>query len=150
LVSDTQESLAWTAVTFPQQGYVWFALKDPQVLRETILWVSNGGRHYPPWNGRHVDVMGLEEVTSYFHYGLAESARQNPASGQGYATCHQFDPTKPVTVNYIMAVAAVPTGFDQVDSIAVSAKRDAVQLRSVSGRNVLIPLDVSFLKTHKV
>ena len=66
---------AWTAVTFPQERYVWFALKDPRILRETIFWLSNGGRHYPPWSGRHVNVMGLEEVTSYFHLGLAESAR---------------------------------------------------------------------------
>jgi hypothetical protein len=41
---------AWTAVIFPEQRYVWFALKNPRLLR------SNGGRHYAPWHGRHVSV----------------------------------------------------------------------------------------------
>ena len=73
IVSDVKEPFAWTAVTFLEEGYVWFALKDPRVLRETVFWFSNGGRHYPPWNGRHINVLGLEEVCSNFHPGLAES-----------------------------------------------------------------------------
>src|SRR5205814_1633800 len=101
LVSDTGAPFAWTAVTFLKQRYVWFALKDPGVLRETIFWISNGGRHYPPWNGRHVNVMGLEEVTSYFHLGLAESARKNPLSTKGIPSCVQLNPRRPLTVNYI-------------------------------------------------
>ena len=87
LVSDADLPFAWTAVAFPKERYVWFALKDPRILRETIFWLSNGGRHYPPWNSRHVNVMGLEEVTSYFHSGLAESARTNPISKKGFPTC---------------------------------------------------------------
>src|SRR5690606_20883803 len=48
LASDPALPLAWTAVTLPEEGYVWFTLKDPRVLRQTVLWISNGGRHYPP------------------------------------------------------------------------------------------------------
>ena len=59
MVSDTRLPFAWTAVAFPQQRQVWFALKDPRLLRATIFWISNGGRYYPPWNGRHRNVMGL-------------------------------------------------------------------------------------------
>lgn len=61
LINDPNAKLAWTAVSFPDEGYVWFALKDPKVLASTLLWMSNGGRHYAPWNGRHHSVMGLEE-----------------------------------------------------------------------------------------
>jgi len=57
LVSDASLPLAWTAVTFPQERFVWFALKNPRVLRQTVFWISNGGRHYPPWSSRHVNVM---------------------------------------------------------------------------------------------
>src|ERR1035441_4907086 len=39
LVSNAEAAFAWTAVTFPKERYVWFALKDPRVLRETILWL---------------------------------------------------------------------------------------------------------------
>ena len=89
MVSDASLPFAWTAVTFPAERYVWFAIKDPRVLRQTVFWISNGGRYYAPWNGRHTGIMGLEEVTSYFHPGLAESAgpqshlRQGPADPPG-------------------------------------------------------------------
>jgi hypothetical protein len=45
LVSDVKTPFAWSTVTFPEQRYVWFALKDPRILRETVFWMSNGGRH---------------------------------------------------------------------------------------------------------
>ncbi|HEY5792469.1 MAG TPA: hypothetical protein VIS74_04170, partial [Chthoniobacterales bacterium] len=81
-----RQPLAWTAAAFPREGFVWFALKDPRVLASTVFWHSNGGRHYAPWNGRHRGVLGLEEVTSYFHTGLAESAAPNPVSARGIPT----------------------------------------------------------------
>ncbi|MFA5057355.1 MAG: hypothetical protein WC485_04535, partial [Opitutaceae bacterium] len=145
LVSDVRQPFAWTAVTFPAEGYVWFSIKDPRVLRQTIFWFSNGGRHYPPWSGRHVNVMGLEEVTSYFHYGLPESAKKNPLITKGYVTCHQLDPKKPLVVNYIMAVAPIPKGFDHVAAITPAADHQSVRLTSRSGRTVVAPLDLDFI-----
>jgi hypothetical protein len=117
--ADPKLSRAWTAVTFPKQGYVWFALRDPRVLTGTILWISNGGRHYAPWNGRHFNVMGLEDVTSYFHEGIASSAKANPATRAGYQTALRLAPDKPLVVDYTMAVAPVPRTFGHVRSIVV-------------------------------
>ena len=102
LVSDPSNRFAWTAVTYPDQRFAWFALKDPAVLRHTVFWLSNGGRHYAPWNGRHTGVLGLEEVTAYFHYGLSPSAGGNPLRDRGYATCLELDEGTPVDVRYIM------------------------------------------------
>jgi hypothetical protein len=138
LTGDDSRPFAWTAVTFPRQRYVWFALKDPRVLTNTILWISNGGRHYPPWNGRHVNVLGLEEVTAHFHYGLAESVRAK--------VCRQLDPDRPLVVNYILAVAPVPAGFDRVT--AIRAGDQSVTLRAASGRSVRVPLDAGFLRRN--
>jgi len=146
LVMVTHEAapdFAWTAVTFPEQRYVWFALKDPRVLRSTVLWISNGGRHYPPWNGRHVSVMGLEDVTAYFHLGLAESARPNAISKRGIATCLTLKAAVPLTVNYIMGVAAIPRKWGRVKTIIPDAK--GVTLHGTQGRAVHVPLDFSFL-----
>jgi hypothetical protein len=143
IVHEARPDFAWTAVAFPEQGYVWFSLKDPRALRSTVFWISNGGRHYAPWNGRHVDVLGLEDVTSYFHYGLAESARANPVSQRGYPTSVTLNPKSPLPVSYIMAVAAIPRGFDRVKSIV--PERGSVRLLSTSGLSVTAPLDVSFL-----
>jgi len=145
LASDPDLPFAWTAVSFPEQQYVWFALKDPKVLRQTLFWMSNGGRHYSPWSGRHINAMGLEEVTSYFHEGLAESVRENPIAAAGYPTSILLDPKNPLTVNYIMAAAKSPKGFDRVANIEVDAKNGGVKLTSDSGKQILSAIDIAFL-----
>ena len=145
LVADPDLELAWTAVSYPEAGYVWFALKNPRVLRNTILWMSNGGRHYPPWNGRHIGVLGLEEVTSYFHFGIAQSAEANPLSAMGVPTTLTLESAKPLKVEYIMAVAAIPTGFDRVKRLETSADKDEVTLTSESGVSIDVPLRHRFI-----
>ncbi len=133
----------WTAVTFPQARYVWFSLKDPRVLASTVLWHSNGGRHYPPWNGRHRRVLGLEEVTSYFHYGLKDSATPNDVNQEGIPTCLNLTPTKPLVVNTILGVAAIPAGFDRVRSIKPGNGK--ILLESFSGKSARSKVDTAFL-----
>lgn len=145
LDADERQRFAWTAVTFPAQGYVWLALRDPRVLRQTIFWHSNGGRHYPPWNGRHINVLGIEDVTSYFHYGLAESVKKNPLTSEGRITCHTLDPAHPLAVNYIIAVAPIPTGFDRLAAVQPSADGQSVQLVARNKLRVSLPLDLGFL-----
>lgn len=134
---------AWSAVTFPREGHVFFALKDPAVLRHTVLWHSNGGRHYPPWNGRHVNVLGLEEVTSYFHLGLAESVKPNAISRAGLPTAVQLDPKKPLRVAHIFAMAAVPRGFDEMKTITRAP--GGVTLTARSGKKVFAPVELDFV-----
>ncbi len=148
LETDPRPAFAWTAVTFPAQRYVWFTLKDPRVLRYTILWLSNGGRYFAPWNGRHVNVMGVEEATSYFHYGIAESAGKNPLVSKGKPTTHCLQADRPMAVNLVMAVAAIPAGFDRVKSIVPAANRQSVRLTSHSGKSVSVPLALEFLQTN--
>lgn len=142
MVTDPNLDFGWTAVVFPSQGYAWFALKDVSVLRNTIFWISNGGRHYAPWNGRHVNVMGLEEVTSYFHPGLAESVQSNPLSERGFATTLELDPKKPTTVNYIFGVVAVPPEVRKIETIERSER--GIMLHG-NGLRAEVPLDVEFL-----
>lgn len=143
LVHAAREDFAWTAVAFPSEGYVWYALKDPRVLQSTILWISNGGRHYPPFNGRHVNVMGLEEVTSYFHYGLAESAQENAVTREGFVTSVELDNATPLMVNYIMGVAAIPPSFQGVK--AIHAEKGQITLISTDGETIQTPVDTEFL-----
>jgi hypothetical protein len=147
VVADATLPFAWTAVTFPKERYVWFALKDPRVLRQTVLWISNGGRHYPPWSGRHINILGLEEVTAYFHFGLAESAGKNPVSEMGHPTSVMLDPSAPLTVSYIMGVAKIPSGFDSVKHIEANGD-EGIVLHSANGKQVKAPLDISFLNPN--
>jgi hypothetical protein len=143
IAHQAEPDFAWAAVAFPKQRYVWFALKDPRVLSSTVFWISNAGRHYPPWNGRHSSVMGLEDVTSLFHYGLAASAQKNPFSERGIATCVDLRPFPPLLVNYIMAVAPIPANWGAVKSI--SRATGGVMLHAAKGREVFAPLDVDYL-----
>jgi len=145
LVADPSLKVAWNAVAFPEEGYVWFALRDPRVLASTVLWISNGGRHYPPWNGRHVNVMGVEDVTSWFHYGLAQSAETNPLTTLGYATHRVLSAEKPLVVRYVMGVAPIGKRFERVADILLG--KDSITLEGEAGDAVKVPLDVNFLDT---
>ena len=147
LVGKPGRSLGWSAVTFPQERWVFLQLKDPEVLRNTLLWHSNGGRHYAPWNGRHRGVLGLEETTSYFHFGLAESAKPNALSRAGCPTAVMLSPKKPLRVAHIFAVAAIPRGFDLVADVRRAA--GGVTLISASGRQVDVAVDTDFLRNSE-
>ncbi len=136
---------AWTAIAFPEDGYVWFALKDVATLPSTLLWMSNGGRHYPPWNGRHVDTLGLEEVSSYFAHGLAESVRPSALTNDHVPTHHRLNPRQPLTIRYIMAVEAIPRDFERVADIESIPGRAGVTLVSDTGHRVLAAVDSGFL-----
>lgn len=145
MASDPKLPFAWTALVVAEEGYVWFSLKNPRILRSTVFWMSNGGRHYAPWSGRHRHAIGLEEVTANFHLGLADSAKPNPLNKAGIETIVQLDPKKPLSVPYIMAVAAIPRGFDVVKSIRSSADGKSVTLTSQSGKTITVPLNVNFV-----
>jgi len=139
-----KQPLAWSTVTVATHGYLWFALRDPRVLASTILWQSHGGRHYAPWSGRHRRVLGVEDVTSYFHFGLAESASPNPLSASGVPTVLSLRSNRPLVVNYIMGVAALPRRFDRVKS--VEPRGDHIRIVPVSGTAIEHPVDLAFLK----
>ena len=144
LTADPKLPFAWNAVTFPHERYVYFALRDPRVLRHTLLWISNGGRHYPPWNGRHLSVMGIEDTTSYFHLGLVESVQPNPVNRRGIPTALTLNPKKPIAINYILGVAEIPKGFDRVKEIKRTA--DGIELVAASGKRVRTAVETGFLE----
>jgi len=134
---------AWSAAVFSREGYVWFSLKDPRELASTVMWHSNGGRHYAPWNGRHRGVLAMEEVTSHFHDGLAESAAPNALNARGIPTVLTLNRRRPTVVNVIMGVAAIPEGFEQVR--AIERGQGEVILTGAGDRRVRVPLDWEFL-----
>jgi hypothetical protein len=146
VVHDPDQPWAWTAVAFPQQRYVWFSLKNPRLLRNTVFWISNGGRHYAPWNGRHVNVLGIEDTTAYFHLGLAESARPNPLSARGFPTCLALGRQTPLVIPYLMGVARIPAGFDRVASLTSGTTANTIVITSVNGKKTTVPVALDFLE----
>jgi hypothetical protein len=131
------QPFAWSAAVM--DGYVWFSLKNPADFPCTILWISNGGRTAPPWNGRHLGRMGIEDVCSHFAEGVDRS-RLGILEKQGVATTRRFRKDSPVTLRNIHAVAAVPDGFGAVSGI-VPHGESAVKLTGESGGETVVPLD---------
>ena len=146
LATQERGPYAWVAVTFPRERYTWFALRDPQVLRHTVLWHSNAGRHYSPWSSRHQNVLGIEDITGFFHYGLAASAKPNALTRRGAATCVELKRRTPLIVNYVMAVARVPAGFTETTRIEPGRKGASVRLISGKGQRVTVNLGYEFVR----
>jgi hypothetical protein len=145
--ADPTLDFAWSAVTYPAAGYVWFALRDPKQLASTLLWFSNGGRHFSPWNGRHVNVMGIEDITAFFHVGIAASCRANLLTARAISTCLRPDGEGRLSIPYIQGVARIPQGFDRLTSIERNEKGDAVYLHAVSDAVIEVPCYIDFLRT---
>jgi hypothetical protein len=108
------QPFAWTAATF--DDYVWFSLKNALDFPATLFWISNGGRSAHPWENRHLGRVGLEEVCSYFCYGL-EASRENRLAAYGVPTTREFFADETVRLPVIQGVALVDEGFGQVQSI---------------------------------
>ncbi|HOL66644.1 MAG TPA: hypothetical protein PKX93_04205 [bacterium] len=144
LVSNPSLPFAWSAVSFPEEGYLWFGLKNPRQLACTLLWMSNGGRHYPPWNGRNRNTMGVEEVTSYFHYGLKESASPNPFSREGIKTYLSLSPRSSTIISYLMGCVAMPPKFGAVKEIRPD-REGKTALIIGEGARVETPLDWNWI-----
>jgi hypothetical protein len=147
LCTDPGVEFGWSAVTFPGERFVWFALRNPQQLASTLLWFSNGGRHYPPWNGRHINVLGVEDMTGFFHAGLAASCRPNLLSERGVRTCLEPDAEGRLSIAYIQGVARVPAGFDRVATIESRPDDGSVLIHADSGTMVEVRCQTAFLRT---
>ena len=145
LVNESSEKTggpAWTTATFPADGYLWFALKDPAVLTTTVFWMENHGRHGHPWNGRN-NCLGIEDATAFFADGLAASVSDNLLSKEGIATAVTLTADKPTTVNYIQGVVRIPEGFENVKTLEFAPGE--VTFVSTTGQRVTAPVRHEFL-----
>lgn len=143
-VSDPSKDFCFTSLAVPSAGYLYFQLKSPKVLAETMLWMSNGGRHYPPWNGRVSSVIGLEEITGYFYYGRAKSVAENPLLREGYPTFLDAAPGKPLVVGLVVGVVPIPPDFRGVEDI-VRKDDSTLLVLGKTGEKIEVPCQTGFL-----
>ena len=141
-VVNKQDATAWTCATRTDEGWLWYALKDPKVLRSTLFWIENRGRHGSPWNGRN-NCLGLEDVTSFFADGLAASAGANLLTRRGVPTAIEFTAGKPTEIRYIQGVTRVPEGFGKV--VAAEYAPGSVTFVAEGGERVTVPVRHEFL-----
>lgn len=143
LIADPAGILGWSAAVSPQSGWVWFALKDSRVLPQTVLWLSNGGRTYPPFSSRHTGVIGIEEVCSYFHLGHKASISPNPVSSRGVPTSIALDPDGEIVIRYAFGLAPVPPGFGAVVDIRPGA--GGIVLSDAAGHETHAAVDLTHI-----
>jgi len=135
---------AWTTAAVPSLGYLWFSLKDPKVLPQTVMWISNCGRHAHPWNGRN-RCLGLEDTCSMLAEGLANSVKKNVLTEQGIPTSVTFSPKKPTVISTIQGVVQIPKTFDRVKTVKFG--RNQLTFGSFSGKEVTAPVFWDFVET---
>lgn len=107
---------AWTVAYCPSRQYLWFSLKDAARLPGTVIWISNKGRHGPPWNGRN-RCLGLEETCSYFADGLGPSLRPNEINAAGFPTALELSPSRPTVIPFIQGAVRISPAFTCLESV---------------------------------
>jgi hypothetical protein len=105
LAEDTEEILQLCGVdgrvvlTDDVAGAAYRLTWDASVLPSLLLWISNRGRRYAPWNGRNLCV-GVEPIAAAFELGCQASLAANPINAQGVATSVTLHPAAPLVLGY--------------------------------------------------
>lgn len=133
--------LGWSAALARQDGFLFFAVKDARQLPHTVLWMSNGGRDYPPWNGRHIAVIGIEEGAVGFHLPANQFGKDD-VSGVELPTGLSLGEGKTTTIRYAFGAIPTPRQWTRVNDIRVTA--DSLTLTDVGGDKRTVP----FLGEH--
>lgn len=148
LVEAKGRELGWAAAVREDAADIILSLKNPTDFPVTFLWFSNGGRDYPPWNGRNVGVLGIEEGRAWSANGYAASIAPNPLSRSGVPTALELQPDGSVEVRHVIGGLSLPNGWKEVASVEDDG--GSLMLREVSGAQVAVPYDSAFLsKTSK-
>ena len=109
-IEDPGSRLGWTAVVRPEEKDVFLSLRNASMLPMTMLWHSNGGRDYAPWNGRHRGCLGVEEGAALPVLGLSSRETPDPLTAAGQPALLTLDPIGTVEVRHIIGAIHWPTG----------------------------------------
>ena len=143
-MNDTSKQFTFTAASFPGRGYLYFQLKDPRVLPQTLFWMSNGGRHYAPWSGRFSGVLGMEEIAGFFHYGVKESVEPNFLQERGFKSFVEFKKAQPSSIKVIAGVVPIDGDFEGVRDIIRSSDSE-ITILGKGGQKISVPCNMDFL-----
>jgi hypothetical protein len=135
--------LGWTAAIREGARDLLLVLKDPAVLPVTLLWLSNGGRDYAPWSGRHTGVLGIEDARCWSLYGHAASIADNPLSRSGVPTFFTLRHDGAVELRHVFGSVPLAPGWSDVAE--VWAGEGQVVLRDNGGATLRLPCDHGFL-----
>jgi hypothetical protein len=143
LVEAPGHALGWIAAARFDSRDLFISLKNPADYPVTILWFSNGGRDYAPWNSRHVGVLGMEEGRIYSTHGHKAAIAANPLNEAGIPTALALSPDGRVEVRNVVGGLPLPAGADAVEQ--VEPAEGQLILRFAGGGRLAVPYDDRFL-----
>ena len=135
-IEDGRHELAWTSVSRPASGDLFLSLRNPRQLPMTMLWHSNGGRDYPPWNGRHRGCLGVEEGAASHMLGLSD---ETALCGPGMLS---LDPEGSTDVRHVIGAIRWPTGEPVAD---IRPSGQSLLIMGDAGAVRSLPFDNAFL-----
>jgi hypothetical protein len=141
-IEDPASRLGWAAVVRPAEGDLILSLKDARALPLTMLWHSNGGRDYPPWNGRHRGCLGVEEGAALPVLGLSSREMPDPLTAAGQPTLVTLDPMGTVEVRHVLGAIRWPSG-QSVAGVMLSG--DALTVTGDWGAERKLPIRKAWL-----
>ncbi len=142
LAEQDNSPLGWTTISRHAEQDMLIVLKQPDMLPVTMLWMSNGGRDYAPWNSRHIGVLGIEDARASAS-GHAASIGENSLTRQGIATCFTLG-RKELVVRQAFGVA--PLRNTRMPVRHVEAAADALAVSFENGEQVSLSFDPDFLR----
>ena len=143
-VFDQTHAFDYAAMSVPSEGYLYYQLKNPTQLANSMIWTSYCGRHYPKWNGRVNGCIEIGAGTNYFFYGLSDTLEQNPLTKMGYPMFHTFT-GEARTYKLISGVVKIPADYQGVATIK---QKDAntIVITGRDGSVIETACNVNFLR----
>jgi len=142
LVEAAGATIGWSAVVREAEDDVIFVLKDSRVLPVTMLWHSNGGRDYAPWNGRHRGVLGIEDGCAAGVAGHAAALAPNRVAAHDTPTALVLAPARTHRIAHAICAFARPSGWNLVEDIRI--KGDRCLVTGNDATTVALPFDPDF------
>lgn len=137
LVEAEGATLGWTALLREAEDDLVIFLKDPRVLPVTMLWHSNGGRNYAPWNGRHTGVLGIEDGCAPGPQGHRASREPNAVREEGVVTALPLAPGTTHRIVHSTVALARPAGWGRIAEIRLD--RDKLIIEGPGGEIRCLP-----------
>jgi hypothetical protein len=141
LVEEEGRHIGWTAILREAENDIIFFLKSPDMMPVTMLWHSNAGRDYAPWNGRHRNVLGIEDGRAAGELGHAGALVPSVHTRNGIATTIALGGA--IAVPHVIGAIPRPQGWDEVTDIGVSGGR--LTISGGPGQEVAMPFEEGFL-----
>ncbi|WP_417277644.1 hypothetical protein [Celeribacter sp.] len=141
LVEDDVEGLGWTAVSRARERDIVVFVKDSRVMPVTMLWISNGGRAYAPWDGRHDGVLGVEDGCAAGAEGHRAALGDNAVAREGVRTVLALDEGRTHVLSHATVVLDQPEGWQGVEAIAFQDREMVVRGRE--GETLRVPFEAS-------